>query len=200
MRVIKYSAIQQNAQLCHVTCRYKRHKHLHRNLLEICTKCIKKYFYLFISLNRPYSIIKVRKFVEKFKELLRKFEINNVHKAFFSLSLRPNSIDTSLDIPQMLNLEHMFMYFQEKEKLLHEAEEKEERLKKEKEMKDALSKKISAMESKLLVGGGNIVDHTNEQQRALEKRRQEIADQKVCGGYSFERKFRVFGKSRRFFI
>ena len=46
-------------------------------------------------------------------------------------------------------------------------------------MKESLAKKIQAMESKLLVGGGNIVDHTNEQQRALEKRRQEIAEQKV---------------------
>lgn len=35
------------------------------------------------------------------------------------------------------------------------------------------------MESKLLMGGGNIVDHTNEQQRALEQRRKEIAEQKV---------------------
>lgn len=33
------------------------------------------------------------------------------------------------------------------------------------------------MESKLLVGGKNIVDHTNEQQRMLELRRQEIAEQ-----------------------
>ena len=35
------------------------------------------------------------------------------------------------------------------------------------------------MESKLLVGGKNIVDHTNEQQKALEQRRKEISDQKV---------------------
>lgn len=33
------------------------------------------------------------------------------------------------------------------------------------------------MESKLLVGGKNIVDHTNEQQRILELKRQEIAEQ-----------------------
>lgn len=33
------------------------------------------------------------------------------------------------------------------------------------------------MESKLLVGGKNIVDHTNEQQRMLELKRQEIAEQ-----------------------
>ncbi|KAK7807410.1 hypothetical protein U0070_025042 [Myodes glareolus] len=35
-----------------------------------------------------------------------------------------------------------------------------------------------AMESKLLVGGKNIVDHTNEQQKILEQKRQEIAEQK----------------------
>uniref|UniRef100_A0A8C0JVX1 Kinesin family member 3B n=1 Tax=Canis lupus dingo TaxID=286419 RepID=A0A8C0JVX1_CANLU len=34
------------------------------------------------------------------------------------------------------------------------------------------------MESKLLVGGKNIVDHTNEQQKILEQKRQEIAEQK----------------------
>nr|XP_046195280.1 kinesin-like protein KIF3C isoform X2 [Oncorhynchus gorbuscha] len=33
------------------------------------------------------------------------------------------------------------------------------------------------MESKLLVGGKNIMDHTNEQQKTLEIRRQEIAEQ-----------------------
>lgn len=36
---------------------------------------------------------------------------------------------------------------------------------------------IQEMESKLLVGGKNIVDHTNEQQRMLEQRRHEIAEQ-----------------------
>uniref|UniRef100_A0AAV2K8M2 Uncharacterized protein n=1 Tax=Knipowitschia caucasica TaxID=637954 RepID=A0AAV2K8M2_KNICA len=33
------------------------------------------------------------------------------------------------------------------------------------------------MESKLLVGGKNITDHTNEQQKMLEMKRQEIAEQ-----------------------
>ena len=36
---------------------------------------------------------------------------------------------------------------------------------------------FQAMESKLLVGGKNIVDHTNEQQKILEQKRQEIAEQ-----------------------
>lgn len=40
-----------------------------------------------------------------------------------------------------------------------------------------LAAKVKAMESKLLVGGKNIVDHTNEQQRMLEQKRQEIAEQ-----------------------
>ena len=34
-----------------------------------------------------------------------------------------------------------------------------------------------AMESKLLIGGRTIVDHTNEQQKMLELKRQEIAEQ-----------------------
>ena len=34
-----------------------------------------------------------------------------------------------------------------------------------------------AMESKLLVGGKNIIDHTNEQQKMLTLKRQQIAEQ-----------------------
>jgi len=71
------------------------------------------------------------------------------------------------------------MNLQEKEKLLSAMNEKEAHLQKEREVKEALAKKIAAMESKLLCGGKNIIDHTNEQQRALEQRRKEIAEQKV---------------------
>ncbi|KAJ8299623.1 hypothetical protein KUTeg_023683 [Tegillarca granosa] len=67
----------------------------------------------------------------------------------------------------------------EKEKLLSEVQDREAKLSKEKEAKEALANKIKAMESKLLMGGKNIIDHTNEQQRALEQRRKEIADQKL---------------------
>ena len=35
------------------------------------------------------------------------------------------------------------------------------------------------MESKLLVGGKSIIDKTSEQERALEERRQQIAEQQV---------------------
>lgn len=40
-----------------------------------------------------------------------------------------------------------------------------------------------AMESKLLVGGKNIVDHTNEQQKILEQKRQEIAEQVTLSSF-----------------
>lgn len=74
-------------------------------------------------------------------------------------------------------LNNQSLIAEEKERLLSEMEEKEQKLGKEKEQRDALAMKIKAMESKLLMGGKNIVDHTNEQQRALEQRRQEIREQ-----------------------
>ncbi|KAM4563236.1 kinesin-like protein KIF3B isoform 1-T2 [Odontesthes bonariensis] len=67
---------------------------------------------------------------------------------------------------------------EEKTRLLREKEKKMEDLRREKEAGEMLSAKVKAMESKLLVGGKNIVDHTNEQQRMLDLKRQEIAEQK----------------------
>lgn len=67
---------------------------------------------------------------------------------------------------------------EEKKRLLREKERKMDDLRKEKEAGELLADKIKMMESKLLVGGKNIVDHTNEQQRMLELKRQEIAEQK----------------------
>uniref|UniRef100_A0A2K6R6X1 Kinesin-like protein n=1 Tax=Rhinopithecus roxellana TaxID=61622 RepID=A0A2K6R6X1_RHIRO len=61
---------------------------------------------------------------------------------------------------------------------LKEKEKKMEDLRREKDAAEMLGAKIKAMESKLLVGGKNIVDHTNEQQKILEQKRQEIAEQK----------------------
>ncbi|XP_054904554.1 kinesin-like protein KIF3B isoform X2 [Poeciliopsis prolifica] len=75
-------------------------------------------------------------------------------------------------------LEDHSLVAEEKDRLLREKERKMEDLKKEREVGEMLAAKVKAMESKLLVGGKNIVDHTNEQQRMLELRRQEIAEQK----------------------
>ncbi|XP_076471036.1 kinesin-like protein KIF3B isoform X2 [Babylonia areolata] len=82
-----------------------------------------------------------------------------------------------LDQEKSAILNNQSLIAEEKERLLSEMQEKEEKLSKEKEQRDALAVKIKAMESKLLMGGKNIVDHTNEQQRALEQRRQEILEQ-----------------------
>nr|XP_061806287.1 kinesin-like protein KIF3C [Nerophis lumbriciformis] len=65
----------------------------------------------------------------------------------------------------------------EKQRLLGEKERMMGDLRKEQEATEQLTAKYKAMESKLLVGGKNIIDHTNEQQKMLEVKRQEIAEQ-----------------------
>ncbi|XP_008557733.1 kinesin-like protein KIF3B [Microplitis demolitor] len=61
-----------------------------------------------------------------------------------------------------------------------EAEKKliAEQLRAEKQETEQLVMRIKELESKMLCGGKNIVDHTNEQQRALEQRSAEIAERK----------------------
>ncbi|XP_009900091.2 kinesin-like protein KIF3B [Dryobates pubescens] len=83
-----------------------------------------------------------------------------------------------LEIEKRAIVEDHSLVAEEKMRLLKEKEKKMEDLRREKEATETLSAKIKAMESKLLVGGKNIVDHTNEQQKILEQKRQEIAEQK----------------------
>ncbi|XP_012681607.2 kinesin-like protein KIF3B [Clupea harengus] len=75
-------------------------------------------------------------------------------------------------------LEDHSLVAEDKLRLLKEKERKMDDLRREKEASELLSSKIKAMESKLLVGGKNIVDHTNEQQKIIELKRKEIAEQK----------------------
>lgn len=70
-----------------------------------------------------------------------------------------------------------FLLAEEKQRLLGEKEKMMGDLRKEQEAAEQLTAKYKAMESKLLVGGKNIIDHTNEQQKMLEMKRQEIAEQ-----------------------
>ncbi|XP_020776219.1 kinesin-like protein KIF3C [Boleophthalmus pectinirostris] len=70
-----------------------------------------------------------------------------------------------------------FLLAEEKQRLLGEKERMMGDLRKEQEATEQLTAKYKAMESKLLVGGKNIIDHTNEQQKMLEMRRHEIAEQ-----------------------
>ncbi|XP_058469689.1 kinesin-like protein KIF3C [Solea solea] len=70
-----------------------------------------------------------------------------------------------------------FMLAEEKQRLLGEKERMMGDLRKEQEATEQLTAKYKAMESKLLVGGKNIMDHTNEQQKMLEMKQQEITEQ-----------------------
>ncbi|KAJ0026759.1 hypothetical protein NQD34_017759 [Periophthalmus magnuspinnatus] len=70
-----------------------------------------------------------------------------------------------------------FLLAEEKQRLLGEKERMMGDLRKEQEATEQLTAKYKAMESKLLVGGKNIMDHTNEQQKMLEIKRHEIAEQ-----------------------
>lgn len=83
-----------------------------------------------------------------------------------------------LEIEKRAIVEDHSLVAEEKTRLLKEKEKKMEDLRQEKDAAELLGAKIKAMESKLLVGGKNIVDHTNEQQKILEQKRQEIAEQK----------------------
>lgn len=66
----------------------------------------------------------------------------------------------------------------ERKELLHDIEKRKAQILEEKRYAEELNNKINAMESKLLRGGKNIIDHTNEQQKALEQRNIEINERK----------------------
>lgn len=65
-----------------------------------------------------------------------------------------------------------------KAKELQALEEKRRLIEGERKYAMELNEKIQSMESKLLQGGKNIMDHTNEQQKALEKHMAEIRERK----------------------
>uniref|UniRef100_A0A3Q0SJ28 Kinesin-like protein n=1 Tax=Amphilophus citrinellus TaxID=61819 RepID=A0A3Q0SJ28_AMPCI len=65
----------------------------------------------------------------------------------------------------------------EKLKHLNENRRSVEDMQWDQEAVEKIIEKYKAMESKLLVGGKTIIDHTNEQQKMLEQKRQEIAEQ-----------------------
>lgn len=58
-------------------------------------------------------------------------------------------------------------------------EERAAQLEREREAQMAVAAKIRAMQSKLLSGDGNLLDQTREQQKLLDQRRRQLAEQKV---------------------
>nr|CAD7576999.1 unnamed protein product [Timema californicum] len=78
----------------------------------------------------------------------------------------------------IISPEIILFIFQMNQKLIEEIERKKQEVIRERKETEKLQAQLMFMESKLLSGGKNIVDHTNEQQRALELRKQEIAERK----------------------
>ncbi|VBB25406.1 unnamed protein product [Acanthocheilonema viteae] len=67
---------------------------------------------------------------------------------------------------------------EEKRKILADLEERADQLEKEREAQITVAAKIRAIQSKLLSGDGNLLDKTREQQKLLEQRRRQLAEQK----------------------
>ena len=96
-----------------------------------------------------------------------------------------DSLENRLAIERELLENDTTLLGAEKEKLVKELNDKEIALKKEKAEQDTIRQKLKAMESKLLSGkgailqtGASMVDHTNEQQKKLEKQKQEVAERR----------------------
>ncbi|XP_072182221.1 kinesin-II 95 kDa subunit-like [Diadema setosum] len=70
------------------------------------------------------------------------------------------------------------MIAEEKQRLVAEVQSRQEEVKKQQQQRDILDSKIKAMESKLLVGGKSIMDHTNEQEKRLEEQRLKLIEEK----------------------
>lgn len=67
---------------------------------------------------------------------------------------------------------------EEKRRILADLEERAAQLEREREAQAAVAAKIRAMQSKLLSGDGNLLDQTREQQKLLDHRRRQLAEQK----------------------
>ncbi|KAF2358787.1 Kinesin motor domain [Trinorchestia longiramus] len=76
----------------------------------------------------------------------------------------------------ILNDKHLIE--EEKQRLLLEVSGKEDELSQRVAEQQQLQAQVAILESRLLCGGKNIIDHTNEQQRELELQREQLAEQK----------------------
>lgn len=75
------------------------------------------------------------------------------------------------------------MILKEKRKIIVDLEERVEQLEREREAQIAVAAKIRTMQSKLLSGDYSLLDKTREQQKLLERRRRQLAEQKVSNIY-----------------
>eukprot|EP01137_Pigoraptor_chileana_P035052 Opistho-2@28502 len=75
-------------------------------------------------------------------------------------------------------LQNKTMIEEEKQRVATELAERSKLLQKEYEERNAVAAKLKAIESKLLVGGVNIFDRTNQQERELEQKARDLEDKR----------------------
>ncbi|KAL5471016.1 hypothetical protein EMCRGX_G029088 [Ephydatia muelleri] len=90
----------------------------------------------------------------------------------------PQEEQAKLQAEKEAILQNRELLQEERDKLVAQIQRRADQLKKDQKKKEALSEKIKAMENKLLAGGKNIVDRTDAQEKEIQKRRQEILEQK----------------------
>ena len=73
----------------------------------------------------------------------------------------------------------MLRVLQEKTRLLSAVTDRESQLSASVAEQQQLEAQVAVLESRLLCGGKNIIDHTNEQQRELEQQKEQLTEQKV---------------------
>ncbi|XP_052279055.1 kinesin-like protein KIF3A [Dreissena polymorpha] len=88
-------------------------------------------------------------------------------------------IQSKIDADRRKLLEQKDMAEEEKNKVQEDLELKEAELKKYQDEQDALAQKLAAIEKKIIVGGENLLEKAEEQERLLEESAVELADRKA---------------------
>ncbi|VDK86471.1 unnamed protein product [Litomosoides sigmodontis] len=126
--------------------------------------------------------------IARLREILEKRAIKKEKKAY--MGGKSKSDDEDVPSEEYLNeqkrlederqtiISNSNIIAEEKKKILADLEERAEQLEREREAQIAVAAKIRAMQSKLLSGDGNLLDKTREQQKLLEQRRRQLAEQK----------------------
>jgi hypothetical protein len=80
-----------------------------------------------------------------------------------------NRLQTEVEAEKKALLLSKDMVVEEKQKIALELENRSLEIEKERKAREAMAKEIQALEEKLLIGGVNIFDHLNAQQKELEE-------------------------------
>ncbi|VDM96246.1 unnamed protein product [Thelazia callipaeda] len=131
----------------------------------------------------------LRKFqdeIAQLRELLKKRAIKKKEKIFVNGKTESDDEDGDYLTAQQRRLEderqaviaNSSIITEEKRKMLADLEERVQQLEKEQEAQIAITAKIKTLQSKLLSGDGNLLGQTLEQEKLLEQRKRQLAEQK----------------------